>query len=176
MEDDEPTAEEAAATAPRPAGEAKKGGVMGLIVALAVSTALGAGGGAVLAMNQVDAIANAERKKANEVPEKVDDALAWRAETTVIDLEPVIANLAAPQEMWIRLEMAVVFDNKKVSDVARLEAEITGDVLEFVRTVEANELRGASGLNHLRDDLNERIRFKTAGAVEELIIEAMVLQ
>lgn len=63
-----------------------------------------------------------------------------------------------------------------MSDVARLEAEITGDVLEFVRTVEADELRGASGLNHLRDDLNERIRFKTAGAVEELIIEAMVLQ
>ncbi|GAB5375470.1 MAG: flagellar basal body-associated FliL family protein [Acuticoccus sp.] len=175
MEDDEQQAGEAAAT-PKPAAGTGKGGMMGLIVALAVSTALGAGGGAVLAMNQVDAIANVERKKANEVPDKVDDALAWRAETSVIDLEPVIANLAAPQDMWIRLEMAVVFDEKKVSDVARLEAEITGDVLEFVRTVEASELRGASGLNHLRDDLNERIRFKTAGAVEELIIEAMVLQ
>lgn len=157
-------------------GRKEGGGSGGLVAALLVSTLLGAGGGAMLAMTQVDSIAAAERKKANEVPQKVDDALAWRESASVVDLEPVIANLASPTDMWIRLEMAIVFDKEKVKDVARLEAEVTGDVLAFLRTVTLPEIQGPSALNHLRDDLNERVRFKTAGAVEELIIETMVLQ
>lgn len=168
MEDDEDITPAAA--------EPKKSGVMGLVIALLVTTGLGIGGGAVLALNQVDTIAAAEKKKAIEAPRMVDDALAWSKDTAVVDLDPVIANLASPSQMWIRLETAIIFNKDEVSDVARLKTEVTGDILAFVRTVTVGELQGASALNHLRDDLNERVRFQTAGAVEELIIEAMVLQ
>ena len=178
MEDEDDLAPDEGAldNAGKAASKEGGGGAGGLLVALLVSTVLGAGGGAMLAMTQVDSIAAAERRKANEVPEKVDNALAWRESASVIDLEPVIANLASPSDMWVRLEMAVVFDKEKVEDVARMEAEVTGDVLAFLRTVTLQEIRGPSSLNHLRDDLNERVRFRTAGAVEELIIETMVLQ
>jgi len=167
--------EDDAPAAPPPQPD-RKGGMMGLIVALLVSTVVGVGGGAMLALNQVDTIAAVEKKKAQAPPKKVDEALAWREDSAVTDLDPVIANLASPQEMWIRLEAAIVFKTGEVDDVDRLKAEVTGNILEFVRTMTIGELQGASALAHLRDDLNERTRFQTAGAVEELIIKAMVLQ
>ena len=170
MEEDEVEAPAAA----RP--EEKKGGLGGLILALVLSTVLGAGGGAFLALQQVESIAAAEKKKANEVPQKVDDALAWSEESAVVDLDPVITNLASPAQTWLRLETAVVFNKAKVDDVERLRSEATGSILEFARTLTMAEVEGASALNHLRDDLNDHIRFKSLDAVEELIIKAMILQ
>lgn len=171
MEDEENGG--APAAAPKEDG---KGGIMGLVLALLVSTVLGAGGGAFLASSQVDAIAAAEKRKATEVPEKVDDALAWNKDSAVADLDPVITNLAAPAQTWLRLETAIVFNKEKVSDVERLRAEATGSILEFARTLTMAELEGASALNHLRDDLNDHVRFTSSDAVEELIIKAMILQ
>ena len=170
MEEDEVEAPAAA----RP--EEKKGGLGGLILALVLSTVLGAGGGTFLALQQVESIAAAEKKKANEVPQKVDDALAWSEESAVVDLDPVITNLASPAQTWLRLETAVVFNKAKVDDVERLRSEATGSILEFARTLTMAEVEGASALNHLRDDLNDHIRFKSLDAVEELIIKAMILQ
>lgn len=164
-------------SAPRAATQEKKGpGIMGLILALLVSTVLGVGGGAMLALNQVETIAAAEKKKATEVPQKVDDALAWNAQSTVVDLDPVITNLAAPAETWLRLETAIVVQKEKVDDVDRLKAEAAASILAFARTLTVNEVQGASALNHLRDDLNDHVRFQSQDAVEELIIKAMILQ
>ncbi len=162
--------------APRAVPEKKGPGIMGLVLALLVSTVLGVGGGAMLALNQVETIAAAEKKKATEVPQKVDDALAWDAQSTVVDLDPVITNLASPAETWLRLETAIVIQKEKVDDVDRLKAEAAASILAFARTLTVNEVQGASALNHLRDDLNDHVRFQSQEAVEELIIKAMILQ
>ena len=156
--------------------EAKKSGVMGLILAVLVLTVLGAVGGGMIALRQVDTITQIAEKRANEEPPKAENALAWSEDSTVAPVEPVISNLAAPAGVWIRLETAIVYDKESVNDLARLKAETAEAILSFVRTVTLQELQGSSALLHLRDDLNERVRFITGNVVEELIIQSMVLQ
>ena len=44
------------------------------------------------------------------------------------------------------------------------------------RTVTLRQIEGASGLQHLREDLNERVALRTKGQVRELIVEMLVVQ
>ena len=161
---------------PQAAAPEKKSGVMGLILAVLVLTVLGAAGGGMIALQQVNTITEIAEKRANEEPPKAENALAWSEDSTVAPVDPVISNLAAPPGIWIRLETAIVYDKASVQDLARLKAETAEAILAFIRTVTLQELQGASAFLHLRDDLNERIRFLTGNVVEELIIQSMVLQ
>lgn len=171
MDDDLPETG-AQAAAPEP----KKSGVMGLILALLATSVVGAAGGALISMKQVETISEIAQQKANEEPPKAENALAWSEDSTVAPVEPVISNLSAPGDVWIRLETAIVYNREGVKDLARLKAQVAQDILGFVRTVALAELQGPSAFAHLRDDLNERIRFTTSNVVEELIIQSMVLQ
>ncbi len=38
------------------------------------------------------------------------------------------------------------------------------------------QVEGASGLQHLREDLNERAVLRSKGAIRELIVESLVVQ
>ena len=49
-------------------------------------------------------------------------------------------------------------------------------MLAFVRTLTLAQLQGASGLQHLREDLNERVAIRTDGHIHELMIEMLVIQ
>ncbi|UOM34300.1 flagellar basal body-associated FliL family protein [Acuticoccus sp. I52.16.1] len=153
----------------------KKGGMMGTILAAVVVTLMGGAAGAGLGMMQVDTIATVATKRANEAPVE-KPALAWSKETTVTRLQPMITNLASPPGARIRLETAMVFDVAAVEDVERMKATLSTDLIAFLRTVSLGELIGASAYNHLRDDLNERVRAASSGTVNELLIETMVLQ
>jgi flagellar FliL protein len=92
------------------------------------------------------------------------------------ELPPIVATLSEPKNVWMRLETAIVLDRAALPEADRLAREITGDVLAFVRTLSLPQLQGASGLQHLREDLNERAATRSKGRVRELIIQAMVLQ
>lgn len=153
----------------------KKGGMMGTILAAVVVTLMGGAAGAGLGMMQVDTISTVATKRANEVPMQ-KPSLAWDEATTVTRLQPMITNLAAPSGARIRLETAMVFDVEAVEDVERMKATLSTDIIAFLRTVSMGELVGASSFNHLRDDLNDRVRLASNGTVHELLIETMVLQ
>ncbi|MCF3932466.1 flagellar basal body-associated FliL family protein [Acuticoccus sp. M5D2P5] len=153
-----------------------KGNLLGLILTVLGITVLGAGAGGFFAIKQVDTIATLATKKANEAPVKDENALAWNETSAVAQIDPVLANLASPQNIWIRLDTAMVFDRDAVEDVERMKAVLGESVLAFLRTVSLSDLQGASAFNHLRDDLNERARIASSGTVKELIIETMVLQ
>jgi flagellar FliL protein len=159
-----------------PAAVAEKRGPGPLIAAVLGITVLGAVAGGLVGMMQVNTIVAEARKRANEPPPKVETALAWNEKTAVARLEPVIANLAQPSGTWVRLDTAMVFDRSAVDDVERMKTLLSEDILAFMRTVSIGDLQGPSAFNHLRDDLNERVRFASRGTVSELMIEAMVLQ
>ncbi len=55
-------------------------------------------------------------------------------------------------------------------------AEIKADIIAYLRTLSTAQIEGASGLQHLREDLNERVSLRTKGAIRELIVEALVVQ
>jgi flagellar FliL protein len=57
-----------------------------------------------------------------------------------------------------------------------LAAEIGEDLLGFMRTLSVAQIGGASGLQHLREDLNERASTRSEGLVRELIVQTLVVQ
>ena len=148
----------------------------GLIAAIISVTLLGGGAGAGFAVLVVDSITAVAERRASEPPARDPDALAWDAATAITRLEPVIANLAAPRDMFVRLDAAMVFDRDAVGDVERMKATIAEDILAYLRTTTLSDVTGASAFNHLRDDLDDRVRIASDGAVEDLLIETMVLQ
>ncbi len=100
----------------------------------------------------------------------------YGADVSLLDLPPIIANLAEPANAWVRLQTSIVYDKTKVSAPELLAAKISQDILAYMKTVSMAQLAGASGLEHLREDLNERASIRSDGHVRELIIETLVVQ
>jgi flagellar FliL protein len=48
--------------------------------------------------------------------------------------------------------------------------------LGFLQTLSVLQLGGPSGLQHLREDLNDRAIVRSDGRVRELVIESIVVQ
>ncbi|MDR3467787.1 MAG: flagellar basal body-associated FliL family protein, partial [Xanthobacteraceae bacterium] len=74
-----------------------------------------------------------------------------------LDLPPVVTNLAAPPDIWVRIEGTILFEGKILPHGDALAGEIAGDMLAFMRTQTLAQIQGVAGLQHLRQDLNERI-------------------
>jgi flagellar protein FliL len=77
---------------------------------------------------------------------------------------------------WIRLQATIVVDNKSTKKPEVLAAEIADDILGYMKTASLAQLGGASGLQHLREDLTERANIRAQGHVRELIIQTLVVQ
>ena len=100
----------------------------------------------------------------------------YGGETSLRELPPIIANLAEPSNAWVRVQASIVFDSKAVPKPDVIAAEVGEDILGFMRTLSEAQLGGASGLQHLREDLNERASIRSGGLVRELIIQTLVVQ
>ncbi len=117
-----------------------------------------------------------------EQPEKdpsADDKSAGanpEANMSVFDVPAIVTNLGSPQETWIRLEASLLFDPKTTPHPQALGAEISGDILAFLRTTSLTQIQGAGGLQNLRQDLNERAAIRSGGVVKELVIRTLVVQ
>jgi flagellar FliL protein len=96
--------------------------------------------------------------------------------TVVRDLPPIVTNIALPEDTWIRLESAIVFDAEKLKEPDVATKEITNDILTYLRTLSLPQIQGAQGLRHLREDLSERVAIRTDGKVKEFLIQGMVVQ
>lgn len=153
--------------------ERKAGGtsVGGFALALAVLTLLGAGTGVGLGLTLGEIrLPEPETAVAGEAEPR------FGSEASLVRLRPVIANLAEPVETWVRLDAALVLDGVEPEAAQTLAAEITGDVLAYMRTLSLARLEGASGLAYLREDLTERARTRSEGRVREFVIETLVVQ
>src|SRR5690606_18823632 len=103
-------------------------------------------------------------------------ALKYDGDMVLQSLKPVIANLGDPTDTWLRLETAIVFENGALPDPHVTAADIEQDIVAYARTVTMEQLAGPSALQHLREDLNERVAVRTNGLVTELIITTLVVQ
>lgn len=102
--------------------------------------------------------------------------MKYGGEIALRELPPVIANLAEPSGAWVRVQASIVFDSKTVQRPDLVAAEIGEDILGFMRTLSLAQIGGASGLQHLREDLNERASIRSGGLVRELILQTLVVQ
>ena len=100
----------------------------------------------------------------------------YAAGMTSHEVPPVVANLAAPSDVWIRIESSIIFSDAEIARPDILAAEIAEDMLAYLRTVSLVQIEGPSGFLHLREDLSDRVAIRSNGSVRELIIETMVVQ
>jgi len=118
------------------------------------------------------------RPAAAPAPEKSAEApvSAPVEASTVVDLPPIVTNLGAPQDTWVRLEGSIVFDPKTLPHPETVAGEIGDDVLAYLRTVSLHQLEGPIGLENIRQDLNERAATRSGGKVRAFVIKTLVVQ
>ena len=92
------------------------------------------------------------------------------------ELPPIVTNLAEPAETRVRLQVAIVYPKKGVEKPDILAARISDDIIAFMKTLSVAQLQGASGLQALREDLNDRAVTRSEGKVKEVMIENLVVQ
>lgn len=156
--------------------EAKKGGGKGWILALALTSlvAIGTGGG--LGMYLLSTVEKAVDVKKKDEDDKAVKVLKYTGDVALRSVGSVVTNLADSNDAWVRLESSVVFKTGSVPNPDVALAEIRSDIVAYLRTVSLKQIEGASGLLHLREDLNERVALRTKGQVRELIVEMLVVQ
>ncbi|MGX1101205.1 flagellar basal body-associated FliL family protein [Amorphus sp. MBR-141] len=151
----------------------KKGGTLIAIIVLTL-LAIGAGGG--IGMKLASTVEEAVTSREVDEPAVPTSEMRYSGDMVLLRLAPVIANLAAPSDTWIRIETAIVFPNGSLANPDVAASQIGQDIVAYARTLSLSQLQGPTALQYLRDDLNERAALRTDGKVSELIIETMVVQ
>ena len=154
----------------------KKGSMLGAVIPILVLTAAAGGGGALIG-TQIVAAAKSAAEKAAGGPEALKTPPVPAASTEALkELVPVVTNLVSPEGTSIRLQTAIVYDKTDAPQIDVIATKVGEDVLAFVRTLTLAQIQGASGLQALRDDLNERAVLRSDGKVRELLIEMLVVR
>ncbi len=149
------------------------GGRGAFLAGLALMTLLAGATGLGLAFIVHDrAVTSTQRHDSASVPEP----LRYTPGTSLFRLEPIVANLRHPRETFVRADIALVLDEPDEAARTRLAAEVSGDIMAYLRTLDLARLEGASGLQFLREDLSERAAIRSEGRVRELILETLVVQ
>jgi len=95
------------------------------------------------------------------------------AQPNLVMLPGITTNLAAPSDIWLRLELGLVFEG--APDAALADA-IHQDLLAFLRTVKLHQVEGASGFQHLKADLEERASIRSEGKVTRVLIRTLLFE
>jgi flagellar protein FliL len=146
------------------------------LLALVVLTLLAVVTGGLFGLSVVSKVEKAFEEKKKSEEEKVVKSPTYSGNLVLKEVPTVLTNLKGSGEVWVRLEASIVFMDGALQNPNALVAEIRQDMLAYVRTLSVEQLAGASGLQHLREDLNERATLRSQGAVRELIIETLVVQ
>lgn len=92
---------------------------------------------------------------------------------TVVQLATMTTNLASPNDVWIRLEVSVLYDTPQPPEMTE---QVHQDLLAFIRTLKMHQIEGASGYQHLKADLDERAALRSGGHAKQVLIRTMLLE
>jgi flagellar protein FliL len=94
----------------------------------------------------------------------------------VRQLTPIVTNLMAPKEAWIRLEAAIVLKPEAASEQDLIAVESSDKIMGFLRSVSLAQIEGPSGLLRLRDDLHDLLAGDAHSHVSSVLITSMVVE
>jgi flagellar FliL protein len=160
-----------------PAPTKKKSAMVMTIAAVAVVTVIAGAGGWFLG-TMLSPIVNQPKKAppaAAEAGKKPDEALPQLSadETNVVQLDPIITNLAYPSDSWVRLEVALMFKDKPDPKLAEA---VHQDIMVYLRTVTLQQIEGARGFQYLKDDLQDRASLITEGKISKILFRTFVIE
>lgn len=163
-------------------GEAKGSG--GMVIGLLLASVIAAGGGVYLGYSQFgksEEPAKHAKGGAHGKDEKSSKDAKFAEGSRVRDLAPITTNLAGTPSAWIRLEASILLSPEAAEDPKPDEEQIllraiNEDVVAYLRTLQVATIQGPSGFQSLREDLDERVRLRSEGRAQELIIQSMILE
>ena len=171
---------------PEPEAEAepvapKQSSTFAFIAVILILTGLGVGFGGLLGLQLSSKMDTPTSSKAEARPgQNAGPAQALKgrypAGANLLSLPPIITNLASPGGTWIRLAASLIVDGEQTAEASVLTAQITEDIVAFLRTVSLVQIQGASGFQHLREDLNDRVRVRSGGKVRDLVIQSLIVE
>jgi flagellar FliL protein len=167
--------EDDAADEAAPVAAPQRASLLVLIAAMMALTALGAGSGGLLGLHLRGKMESKVEAKAEGVSGP-DAKGPYPAGLGLRPLAPVVTNLAGPEHTWIRLEAALVMEADQSPEAKLLAAQIAEDIVAFLRTVPLSQVHGPSGFQHLREDLKDRARVRSEGKVQDLVIQALIIE
>ena len=144
------------------------------VIPVLVATLLVGGAGAFFGM-QLPSLLEQGAPPADKHGQKEKPA-AEATKIVVRSLAPITTNLASPANTWVRLESAAVIVDELGPEGEVLMKRLAEDIVAYLRTLPLQQIEGASGFQHLREDINDRVRIRSQGKVRELLIEALVVQ
>lgn len=115
--------------------------------------------------------AAAEEAKMDEKSEEDDEAALKNAYAK--PLAPILTNLAAPDNVWVRMELAVV--GKPDLQDEMLE-QIHQDLFAYMRTVKLHHVEGPSGYQNLKAELSERAALRSGGSAQLVLVRTLVFE
>ncbi len=135
----------------------------------------------------------AKEKKLNAAPEHAatrDEKDEPMAETTpdgehgesaaggnigskAVTLDPIVTNIAAPSDVWVRLEAVIKLKEPIPKDITD---QIHQDYLAFFHTMRLQDLDGSSAFIDLKAELIARANFRAGGKVEAVYIKTFLFE
>ena len=168
-----------AASLKLPGARKRRGSSRPALLAVApilILTALAAGAGTLWGLRVIGTVESTVMKRLEAAtPDPVVNA-QMTGTLVLKKLSPIVTNLAAPANTWVRLEAALLMEQKAAVSADALVGAITEDILGFLRSVTAQQMEGAAGLRNLREDLIERVAIRSKGLVRDIVIETLVVQ
>ena len=170
---------------PAPAAEAEapaappRSSPFAFIAVMLILTALGVGFGGLMGLQLLGKMEGASAGKVDARPGQNPGQAAkgrFPAGANVRSLPPIVTNLGGPGRTWIRLEASLIVDGDQTAEANVLAAQITEDIVAYLRTVSLVHIQGPSGFQHLREDLNDRVRVRSGGKVRDLVIQSLIIE
>jgi flagellar FliL protein len=93
----------------------------------------------------------------------------------VVTLPSIVTNLGGSEGGWVRLELVVLLDGKSAVQ-SDLPARLAQDTTALLRTLSLRQISGASGFQHLREELMDRMKTRSADRVREIMIRSLVVE
>jgi flagellar protein FliL len=153
-----------------PKGAAARASLRGSLIELAIVVVLAACAGAAFEASRAGAPPGADK------PAQSLAAAPPAQPSTIVDLPPIVTNLGAPQDTWVRLEGSIIFDPRTLPHPEAVAGQIGDHILAYLRTVSLRQLEGPIGLENIRQDLNERAAIRSDGKVRAFVIRTLVVQ
>lgn len=154
----------------------RKAGGRNIILVLLLLTVVAAAAGGGVGLYLASTVEKAFEEKERAKPKKVPGEIIYGNDARLQQLDPIVTNLASPSSTWIRLEASIVFRNGSLEAPLVTAAEVRQDLMSYLRTLPLSQFEGPSALQHLREDLNERVALRTDNRVRELVIGMIVVQ
>jgi len=159
-----------------PQAAPKKKSFMSMLIEWLLVTLIAAGAGFGLTAMQPPPPPDKEEKLSSKMPDSVEKTSACLPGPSVVEMPPIVTNIASPPDTWVRLEASIVVDPKALPKADVVAAEIAADELAYLRTLSVNELQGPIGLENIRQDLRDRAAVRSQGKVVDLLLKTLVLQ